>query len=151
MQALNLTLWQLWSRGSHLLSHVTLIMCSRKVTWKNKNINLHFHFTSSPARIKLGTVVTYGEELPPTKSNSPWLRRHMMSRDKLKTLNVLFHKIYCYQTWQSGTKIIVSQPLSHMTLFSCCHMKSPDKLKMLRRPSHITVWLQDPVANDKFR
>ena len=49
-------------------------------------------------------MVTYGEELPPTKSNSPWLRRNMMSRDKLKTLNVLFHKIYYYQTWQSGTK-----------------------------------------------
>ena len=51
---------------------------------------------------KLGSIVTYVEELLPIKSTDSLSRGLARSRDSLKSLYLHYHSTYDHQTWQAG-------------------------------------------------
>ena len=78
-------------------SHDSLILWSSDATWQNKK---SFISTSvKPINIRLGTMVTKGEGLPPTRLHNPEQLGHIMSRDKLEMFHLSFHKTYKHKTW----------------------------------------------------
>ena len=62
------------------------------------NIKTYISNSTRPFSIKLGTVMTYVEGFPPTKSYEFQSRGHVMSRDKLETFKLHFHKTYKHET-----------------------------------------------------
>ena len=80
-------------RGRHPPRHVTF-------WWHGHVTNVKPYICTSaiPMATKLGRVVTYGRNTLPTKSRDLLIIR---SRDKNKTLYLLFHNTYGHQTWHS--------------------------------------------------
>ena len=59
-----------------------------------------------PEATKLTSVVTYDEGLPITKSDDDLDKWLCDSRDKLKTLNPIYHNTYCHQTCYIGDLLL---------------------------------------------
>lgn len=63
-----------------------------------KNSKRFISISTRPATTKFGRVVTYVEGLSLTRLHVPLI----MSRNKIKTLYLHFHKTYIYQASYSG-------------------------------------------------
>ena len=51
---------------------------------------------------KLGKMVNYREELPPSKSHDHFIKSILRSREKLQKPYIFFQKTYGHQTRQDG-------------------------------------------------
>ena len=119
--------------------------------------------------IKVDTVVTQGEGLPPTKSYNPWLINHMMSCDKLGTFYLLFYKTNYQHTWWVVINADGLSPIKSYDTFCKWSREVTRQIKNIsspflqnlwtqklqgsmfrvresRLPSHITSWSQDHVV-----
>lgn len=102
-----------------------------------RNQKIYISTSRKPIDNKLGKLVTYHERLPPVKSHDSSITWPMWGH-AINCNSYIFTFIRLMAT-KLGMAVVHLHPTSHMTLWSCSHVRSCYKLKMLISTSTRTM------------